>query len=175
MRQIKLTTALVLVAALSFVSFGFKGCSQSEKDRNVAFARDIAGAFGAACPLVAKRLPALKGRCEQAKTDAEALIGAVAASDQASIIGLLHSVLPAFSEIVIQSNGDDSLLDGLALAQIGLNFFVNHFLSGAVALEGRASRQAGSAAPADDDPGTVIRRFKALPQFGCRLKPEKCS
>lgn len=169
MRQIKFTTALLLVAALSFVSFGFKGCSQSEKDQNVAFARDIAGAFSAGCPVVSKIKPSLGARCTQGAAISARLIDAFAASNQTEIAALVGELLPAFSDVVDGFSNNENVLGYFALGQIGLNFFVNHFLS---AQTPRSMRRAGSAASSDaiDE----VQRFKALPQFGCRLKPERC-
>jgi hypothetical protein len=150
--------------ALSLVlmsTAGFKGCPKTEKDRNVAFARDLVGAFEMVGPIIAKKKPSLEAKWNTATQSARKLVDAIDASNQTEIVTLLRDILPIVTEVVTAFKGDDKFEWAFALGQIALNFFVNHWLP----------QGAGVIASPDAE---IVGSYLALPQFGCRLKPERC-
>jgi hypothetical protein len=161
---------MVALSALLLTTAGFKGCSQSEKQRNVAFARDIVGAFDLAGPIIARKKPSLAANWTKGTENARKLADAIAASDQTEIVRLLRDILPIVTEVVTAFKGDDGFEFAFALGQIGLNFFVNHYLPAGGSVTS-AKRGVASAVNTDS---AIVEEYRALPQFGCRLKPERC-
>jgi hypothetical protein len=157
----KFRTALVLstIACMILCTAGFDSCSKDKKQQGIAFARDLAGSIRVAAPIVAQKNPELARRMEQAANSADRIVTAIEASNSTEIAALVRDILPIFTEVARQFSDNQNVLIGLALGQIALNFFVNHYVkSGGVA---------ASVAP-------EIENFKALPQFGCQYRPDRC-
>ncbi len=177
--NLKAIVTIVAIGALLVATSGFKACSQSEKDRNVAFAKDILAACKAAAPIIARKSPQFVTRWNLAIDDAAKLVDAAAASDADTMAALVRSMLPTVTDVIGSLSNDEGFQSAFALAQIGLNFFVDHFLPPATAA-GQAGQprmapagKSRAAATANSDVDAAAR-FRALPQFGCRLHPEKC-
>lgn len=162
-----LTTFAAIGSLLVCMAF-MPACPKSEKDRNLAFARDISGSFRAVSSLILLSHPALAEKLQRAADRADHLISAIEASNGTEIAAIVRDILPVFTDIAKQFRGSQNVLLALALGQIALNFFVNHFLSTA------SQRASKVGIAADRETIDSIQEFKALPQFGCQLKPEKC-
>ncbi len=172
---------IVAIGALLVATSGFKACPQSEKDRNIAFAKDILASCKAAAPIIERKSPQFVASWNVVVDDAGKLVDAAAASDATTMAALVRSMLPTVTDVIGSLSSDEGFQNAFALAQIGLNFFLNHFLPPATAA-GQAGQsrvapagksRAAATAINDGDAG-VIERFRATPQFGCRLHPEKC-
>lgn len=135
-------------------------CPKEDKDRNVAFAKDLSGALKLAAPIIAQKKPQLAAKMTQAINAADRLIDAIDRSDKTTAASLINEILPIFTEVAREFTNDTNILLALALGQIALNFFVNHYLK----------TVAGGALKFD----RTVEEFKALPQFGCQLRPEYC-
>jgi hypothetical protein len=147
--------------------------ARTKVDQNVAFARDVAGAVKAGCQAAIKKDSSKwRARCDTAVTDANKLIDAFASSDSTSIATLVRDVLPTFTDLATEFTNNDVVLGLMAGGQIALNFFINHFLDTASASKAGKARTAAAAAESGEL--GAVDRFRALPQFGCRLKPERC-
>lgn len=155
MTTIKQISALFALFCLLIVT---TACPKSEKDKGVAFARDLVGAMEAAAPIIAQKSAELAAKWTTATNSARQLINAIDASDSVTAAALVRDILPVFTEVVRQFSNDQNLLIALALGQIALNYFINHFTSKAVT--------------ALNDP--VVTAYRSLPQFGCQLRPERC-
>jgi hypothetical protein len=179
----RLAVTIVAIVALLVATSGFKACSQTEKDRNVAFAKDILASCKAAAPIIARKSPQFVAVWSVVTDDAGKLVDAAAASDATTMGALVRSMLPTVTDVIGSLSSDESFQSAFALAQIGLNFFLDHVLPPAATPVGQAGQP--SAAPAagksrsaataisDGDAG-IVERYRALPQFGCRLHPERC-
>lgn len=155
--------ALVFVAISSLllgVTFT-TGCPKKEIDKNVAFAQDLVGSFEAASPLIHSKSEAAGKRWDEGTSIARKILTAAQASDSTRFAGLLKDLLPIFTDTVKQFSNDQNILLALALAQIALNFYTNHYMP-----------VAKMAASKDDM--KAIHDFRALPQFGCQLRPDRC-
>jgi len=162
--MLKRIVTLAAIGSLLILTAGFKACPKSERDRNVAYARDISGAFRSAADLVAASNPGAAAKMRRGADISDRLATAFANSDSDSIAGLIKDILPIFTEVAREFSNNRTVLLALALGQIALNFFVNHFLQTAQ-LKGKVSAAAA---------GPEVVEFLALPQFGCELKPERC-
>jgi hypothetical protein len=179
--NLKFAATILAIVALLVATSGFKACSQSEKDRNVAFAKDILASCKAAAPIIAKKSPQFVAVWSVVIDDAGKLVDAAAASDATTMGALVRSMLPAVTDVIGSLSNDEGFQSAFALAQIGLNFFLDHFMPPATAA-GQAGQGAAPAAgksraaatAISDGDADVAARFRALPQFGCRLHPEKC-
>lgn len=163
-RTLQTATALAVVICLTLC---LTGCPQSSRDRDAAYARDVAGAFRAAAPLVAPLNAGLAAQMTKAADNADLLAQAFASSNKDQVVALIAEVLPVFTQVAETYSQNQTILTALALGQIALNFIVDHYLSH-VSLALKARTRAGGA---EQD---VIDRFRALPQFGCQMRPEKC-
>jgi hypothetical protein len=165
MRTLKrLFIPLLLTATLCFVSLGF-ACSKSEKDQNVAFARDVVNSLNDARPLIVQLRPQIAARYDQAINSAGRLVTAIENSNQTEAIGLLTDLIPVVSDVAAQFTNNTKVLTVLALANIGLHFLVNHIHTA----EGAATARRSASASRD-----VVFEFDAQPVWGCDYKPEKC-
>lgn len=161
-KRFRTAITLSCIACLILCTAGFKACPKSEKDKAVAYARDINAGFIAAAPIIAKKSAGLAAKWITATQKTAQMIDAVAASNATEVTALLRDIMPVFNEVVTSLWANTDVQIALAFAQIGLNFFVNHFLTAAKSLIGDPVIQ------------EIIERFKALPQFGCQLHPERC-
>jgi post-segregation antitoxin (ccd killing protein) len=152
----------------------FTACPKTKVDQNVAFARDVAGAVKAGCDAAIKKdASKWRARCDTAVADANKLIDAFASSDATNIATLVRGVLPVFTDLATEFTHNDVILGLMAGGQIALNFFINHYVSEPPAVAGGPKAGKARAAMKSDD-NDAVDNFRALPQFGCRLKPEKC-
>jgi len=166
MRTLKrLFIPLLLTATLCFVSLGF-ACSKSEKDQNVAFAKDVVNSLTDARPLIVQLRPQIAVRYDQAINSARRLVTAIENSNQTEAIGLLADLIPIVSDVAAQFTDNTKVLAILALANIGLHFLVNHIHTAAGVATARSA--------ADSAAREVIFEFDAQPVWGCDYKPEKC-
>lgn len=163
-KRFRVAITLSSIACLILCTAGFKACPKSEKDSAVAFARDLNGAFIAAGPLVAQKSAELGRQWVIATGLTAQVIDAIATSDSTQVARLIQDILPVFNEVVRAFSNDPNVLLALALGQIALNFFVNHYVT-----KSNKARMAVS-------PATLkaIDEFKAQRQFGCELRPERC-
>lgn len=159
----RLTTLTAICSLLLATAAFVPQCNQSEKDRNIAFAKDVSGAFRTAADIVAKDHPDAAAKMRQGADLSDKLILALQGTDANSIAAIVRDILPIFTDVAKEFSNNRNVLLALALGQIGLNFFVNHYLQ---------STGPNSAMPGDAS-GT-LEQFMSLPQFGCQLKPEKC-
>lgn len=162
---------VTLIACLLVITAGFKACPKSEKDRNVAYARDIVSGMQAGQRFIDQFKPALSDRWRMATNGAIRLVDVVAASDEEEIVTLLAGIMPVFTEAIAAFTGNTTVLAVLALADIALHFFANHI--GKIA----ARVQHGIAAIRSEAETTAlaaIAKFAEQPSFGCDYKPEKC-
>lgn len=166
---------LTLIGCLLFATAAFKACPKSEKDRNVALARDVLSGFQATQPLVDRLAPALSGSWSRATGRAAELISAVEASNETEIVAILADVMPVFTAAVAAFTGNEKVLAGLALADIALHWFANRVVKAhAVANQPGQRKQTLRALRSAHEPLAVIEQFNAQPSFGCQFKPEKC-
>jgi hypothetical protein len=146
LQSIRISIAsMAMLALLCAGVMTFTACPKSQVDQNVAFARDVAGAVKAGCDVAIKKDSSKwKTRCETAVNDGNKLIDAFAAGDSTSVATLIRSVLPTFTDLVTEFSSNEVVLGLLAVGQIALNFFINHFLSTPVA--GKTAKGARTAA-----------------------------
>lgn len=159
MKQLRTAVTLSTLLCLIVVTSAFRGCGGDEKRRNIAFARDIAGGLRAAAAIVEPRNAPLAGRMRQAANTSDTIVEAIEAGDTSNVAELIRTILPVFNDVVREFSNNENVLIALALAQIALNFFLNHYRAEPSVMAGAVD---------------VIGEFKAQPQFGCRLRPEKC-
>src|SRR3954467_69526 len=136
MKRIRIPIGLALVTCLMLIT---TACPKTEKDRNVAFARDLVGGMEAAGPIIATKSAELAQRWTTATTSARQLINAIDSSDATTAATLVRDILPVFSEVVRQFGDNQNLQIALALGQIALNFFVNHYLAPAKVAAGASA------------------------------------
>jgi len=170
----RLAITIIALTALLLSTTGFKSCSQSEKDRNVAIAKDILAGCRAAAPIIATKAPGFVAKWTEVVSDGEKLVTAATASDAASIGPLLRSMLPTITEVAGSLSSDANFQLAFALAQIGLNFYLDHFLPQTTAVAAKAGKTREASAAISNDDTDIVRRFRALPQFGCQLHPARC-
>jgi hypothetical protein len=170
--NLKFIVTIVAMSALLVATSGFKACSQSEKDRNIAFARDILAACKAAAPIIARKAPQFVASWNVVVDDAGKLVDAAAASDATTMAALVRAILPTVTEVIGSLSNDEGFQSAFALAQIGLNFFVDHFLPPATAAgqagqprAASAGKSRAAAAAINDSDADVVARFRALPQL----------
>lgn len=162
LRQLNPLLVFVAISSLLLAVTFTTGCPKKEIDKNIAFAQDLVGSFEVASPLIHSKSEAAGKRWDEGTTIARKVLAAARASASASFAGLLKDLLPIFTDTVRQFSNDQNILLALALGQIALNFYVNHYLTATAKM---------AASPNDLK---TIHDFRALPQFGCQLKPERC-
>jgi hypothetical protein len=168
--------SIASVAVLAILCAGvltFTACPKTQVDQNVAFARDVA-----ALSKPAARLRLRKTLRSGARAARLASMMPISSSMR------LPRVMPRTSRRWFamccrrsptwrpSSRGNDVVLGLMAGGQIALNFFINHFLDTGSASKAGKARTAAAAAESGEL--GAVDRFRALPQFGCRLKPERC-
>lgn len=158
-------TVLTTIACLILCTAGFDSCGKNDKEQAISFARDLAGAIRVAAPIVAQKSPQLAQRMNQAANSADKIVTAIEASNTTEVATLVRDILPVFTEVAREFSNNQNVLIGLALGQIALNFFVNHYVK-----EPKVAAGTAGAVAIDSS----IQEFKALPQFGCQIRPEKC-
>jgi hypothetical protein len=167
---------LVLLGCLITATAGFKACPKSEKDRNVAYARDVLSGFQAGQRFIDQVKPSLSDEWREATNSSSRLIEAVAASDQEEVVALLADIMPVFTEGIDALTNNTTALSLLSWADIALHIFANHIGAAAVALASpaRATTKGMTKSASAATALVAIERFRAQPSFGCRYAPEKC-
>lgn len=164
----RLLLSLTLIAALTFMSVGFTGggCTKEQKQNFDSYAKDVADALVQSQPLVDQLLTA-KGRKDLAdKYDkivpsGAKLVAAIAASNKTDALAIASDIFPVVEEVVGALSGNTTVQVGLALANIGLHFLLNHLPASATASLGPAKAK-------------QIATFRRAPVWGCKYRPDKC-
>lgn len=155
-----IVTYLALCLTLSFTA-GFKACSQSDKEKSIAWAKDIRGALVSARPLIVKLKPELAGTIDKIITASGDLIPALETSNSTDALRILTDLIPVFESIAAQFTDNVQVLTALALVDIGLHFLVNHI-------------PATTAARAPSATQSAIVKYKNTQVWGCAYRPDKC-
>lgn len=144
-------------------STGTPETPEQTKARLLSYARDVVTSFQAITPIVTHDHPELAAQLARGLSNALQLITAISNSDQTQATALLADIFPTFSTIADTYTNNGTVLALLAIGDIALHFFADHF----VAPVSKAARA---------NPVTAaILDFKARPQFGCQYAPEKCA
>jgi hypothetical protein len=183
MKTIKLSTALLTIAALFFVTCGF-ACNRSNSNNDnrppdppisraqaILFAKDIASGLRSALPVVTNLKPAAGEVLRRALPIADQVIAAIERSDPASTRDLLNQLIPLTEQVIEQFTDNATVLGFMALADIGIHFLINHSdqIFGAAATATKAGKRAMSSTAAD-----AVTTYAQRPAWGCEYHPEKC-
>lgn len=169
-------TALLLVAALCWVSLGVGPCKTdpnkpTTKEQGIAFAKDIASGLRSAQPLVAQLNPKAGELLATGIPIADQIITAVGKGDAVTVVALLNDLLPIVNQVVGQFTSNIKVLTFMALADIGIHFLINH----APEIFGTADmQQLALRANRPGDPANAIRAYAQRPAWGCQYHEEKC-
>ncbi len=161
--SIRPITAILLSAVLLMSTMAFK-CGdgtktpEQEKQEFIAYAQDIVGAFTDARSLVVSLNPGLAGRYDIATQIARDLLAATQNSNETEAARLVVALVPAFTSIAGEFTGNTKILAILALGQIGLRFYANHYMN-AVRTGGGQGASAGN---------SRVRAFARAKNWRCR-------
>lgn len=166
MRSIKKLTATLLLASLVVATAGWQGgCGDKTPDQKkaefVAYAKDINTAFISAGPLIAQLKPELKPKWDKGTRIAGQVLVAVEAVNETEVTRLIIELIPIFTEVAAEFTDNTRVLVILALADIGLRVFANHYRPDSSVSSGRPSA-AGNVTAAK------MRAFKNRPKWRCR-------
>ena len=132
--QIRPLTAVALCAVLLFSTTAFK-CGdgsktpEQEKAEFTAYAKDIRASVVAASPLILQLKPQLADRWNRAVSISGEMISAVEHSDKTTAAALVVELVPIFTAVIDEFTDNQKVLIALALGNIALQFFANHYLN----------------------------------------------
>jgi hypothetical protein len=152
---------LTLVFCVSYFGFGF-ACKKSQHDSDLAWAKDIATAFHTAEPYAVSLPPSLQAKYHKAVALADQVVETVAISDATTTAELLRDLIPIFNEVAKIFTDNKTVLDVLAIADIGLHVLLNH-------LPARSGIGAGATQGLE-----VLAEFQQQQIWGCAYHPELC-
>lgn len=163
MRSIRTSTALALSAVLLLTCTAFdceKKTPEEQKAQFIAYAKDIRNSVIAASPLIAKLKPQLVPAWNRAIDISGQMISAVEHSDKVTVSALLVELVPIFTDVIDQFTDNQNVLIALALGNIALSFFVNHYLS--------ESASSGGPKRASTRGENKVVEFARRPRWKCR-------
>jgi hypothetical protein len=159
---------LALVICLCFSALGFKACSQSQQQKNIAWAKDVVSSLRAGRPYLAVIKPELLADYDKAINLGDSALLAVQAGNAQGAIELITELLPIFSAAAAAFTNNSTALAALALADIGLHFLLNHLPRTIIIA---AKQRTGAARVNGVDP---ITAFEQEQVWGCAYLPDKC-
>lgn len=176
----------VLVFSLTAFKCGGDKTPEQQKAEFIAYAKDIRDGFVAAGPFIIKLKPGLESQYNMGTSIAGKLISAVEQSNSTEAADLVTELVPIFTEIVDEFTDNTKILATLALANIGLAFFANHYKSATASASARgpvaqsSQKQARAIAFANRKPWKCrasgpVDRYKAgqyIPMTLCTQFPD---
>lgn len=170
---------LTLIAALAFSTLGADSCSKSERDQNIAWAKDIQTAVHRAEPHVIALRPGIAKNYARALPIADSIVAALENNKIETVKDLLRELIPIFTEATATFTDDRTVLAILALGDIGLHVLLNRLPDDQViaAAADSAPKKGGvraAAARATKEDLDTLRAYRDQQTWGCAYLPKKC-
>lgn len=173
---------LTLVWVLAFSALGAGSCSKSERDQNIAWAKDISTALHRAEPHVVALKPSIAQNFARALPIADNIVEAIQKDNIENVKDLLRKLVPIFTEATAAFTDNKQVLAILALGDIGLHVLLNHIPDAQIVITTTAKvtpKKGGevvteSVRAAGDDDLRVLREYRDQQVWGCAYLPKKC-
>lgn len=165
MRNIRTSTALGLIAVLLLATTAFdcdKKNPEEAKQQFIAYAKDIRNSVVAAAPLINKLKPEFTAQWNRAIDISGQMISAVGHSQKDTVAALVVELVPIFTNVIDQFTDNQNVLIALALGNVALSFFANHYLDSVVSGSPGRPSAAGNTAKAR------VAAYAARKKWRCR-------